>query len=151
MSLYRRQAKRGVVWYIDLRWRGYPRIRLSSGTSVKGRAQAMERTLNALRDHGRRDLLELLAKQRVELSDVHEAYENRGDELAQLQAKVESPRLGEVLDEWFAWLRSALGISPRTQRRYAANTVYRYEMSWAKLLQSLAHGRDARLSDLTKG
>src|SRR6266513_1444552 len=151
MSLYRRHTKGGAVWYLELRWRGFPRIRLSSGTSVKARARVMERTLMALRDHGRRDLLELLAKQRVELSDVHEAYEKRGDELAQLQAKVESPLLGEILDEWFAWLRSALGISPRTQRRYAANTVYRYEMSWAKLLQSLAQGRDARLSDLTKG
>ena len=151
MSLYRRQAKRGVVWYVDLRWRGYPRIRLSTGTVVKARAQAMERTVKALRDHGRRDLLELLAKQRVELSDVHEAYEKRGDELAQLQAKVESPQLGEVLDAWFAWLRSALGISPRTQRRYAANTIHRYVMSWANLLRQLHQGRETRLSDLTKG
>src|SRR2546422_1339118 len=32
-----------------------------------------------------------------------------------------------------SWLESANGVSPRTRRRYATNTIYRYKESWAKL------------------
>lgn len=147
VSVYRR----GTIQYVECRWRGFPRIRLSTGTRLRSRAEAMERTLKALRDQGRRDLIELLVAGRLLLVDVHDAYEKRGDELAQLQAQVDSPQLGDVLDQWFAWLRSPSGISPRTSRRYAAHTIHRYVMSWNNFLRCLARGREARLSEITKG
>ncbi|HXT91579.1 MAG TPA: site-specific integrase [Trebonia sp.] len=144
-------VKRGNVLHLEIRWRGYPRIRMSTGTTLKARAKAMERTVYALRNAGRRDLLQLLADGRVELQQLHEAFEKRGDEIEQLAAKAESPELGPIVDQWFAWLESANGVSPRTRRRYAPNTIYRYRESWAKLFSLLPKGRAARISDLTKG
>jgi len=75
----------------------------------------------------------------------------RGDEVEKLVAKAESPELGGLVARWFEWLESANGVSPRTRRRYAANTIYRYKESWAKLFVVLPNGRAARLSGLTKG
>jgi hypothetical protein len=83
--------KRGKHYYIDGRWRGLPRIRLSTRTSLKGRAQAMANTVIALREAGRADLLTMLADGRLDLPDVHAAFVGRRDELEQLKAKAESP------------------------------------------------------------
>lgn len=147
MSLF----KRGSVFYVHFRWRDYPRMKVSTGTTLKVRAKAMERTIYALKNAGRRDLLSLLAEQRLTLVALHEAYEGRGDEIEQLAAKAESPELGPLVDVWLAWLKSPNGVSPRTRRRYASNTVHRYDESWAKLFALLPNGRAARLSDLTRG
>ncbi|HXQ28916.1 MAG TPA: site-specific integrase [Gemmatimonadales bacterium] len=147
MSLLRR----GNVFHLDVEWRTYPRIRVSTGTTLKARAKAMERTVYALRNAGRRDLLQLLADGRVNLEELHSAYEKRGDEIEQLAAKADSPALGALVSEWYAWLESPNGVSPRTRRRYAPNTIYRYKESWAKLFTLLPGGQTARLSDLTKG
>ena len=144
-------VKRGNVLHLEIRWRDYPRIRLSTGTTLKARAKAMERTVYALKNAGRKDLLQLLADGRVSLEQLHDAYEKRGDEMEQLAAKADSPELGPLVSEWFAWLGSPNGVSPRTRRRYAPNTVYRYKESWAKLFALLPNARAARLSDLTKG
>ncbi|HEX4632732.1 MAG TPA: site-specific integrase [Gemmatimonadales bacterium] len=144
-------VKRGDVLHLEIKWRGYSRIRLSTGTTLKARAKAMERTVYALKNAGRKDLLQLLADGRVELDQLHDAYGKRGDELEQLAAKAESPELGALVDQWFTWLDSPNGVSPRTRRRYAPNTVYRYRESWAKLFALLPKGRAARLSDLNKG
>jgi integrase len=147
MSLFRRSG----IFYVDFRWRGYPRLRVSTGTTLKSRAKAMERTVYALHNAGRRDLLILLVEQRLSLDELHEAHEKRGDELEQLVAKTESPEVGRLVTQWFAWLESPNGVSPRTRRRYATNTIYRYRESWAKLFAVLPNGRAARLTDLTKG
>lgn len=143
--------KRGRVYYIDIRWRGYPRLKLSTDTANKERAIAMEQTVHALRSAGRRDILELLAARRLHLPDVHEAWLKRGDELEQLRARAESPALGELVDRWLEWLRSPAGISPRTKRRYSPRTIVRYNTSWEGFFAVLPRGRDSTLADLTSG
>jgi len=67
MSLLRR----GSTLHLEIKWRGYPRIRLSTGTTLKARARAMERVVYALKNAGRKDLLELLADGRVELEQLY--------------------------------------------------------------------------------
>ncbi len=129
--------KRKDVYQIDLRWKGFPRLQLSAGTTNKARATAMEHTLVALRAAGRRDLLGLLAEGKLTLADVHEAYLQRGDELEQLKARAESPTLGELTDEWFPWLASAAGVSPRTKRRYSPGTTAQYQRSFNGLFSTL--------------
>jgi integrase len=145
MSLF----KRGGVYYLEFRWQGYGRLYFSTRTTLKPRAKAMERTIYALRNAGRRDLLGLLAERRLSLDEVHDAYERRGPELEQLVVKAESPQLQGLVAQWFRWLESPNGVSPRTRRRYAGNTIYRYRESWAKLFARLPG--EARLSDVTKG
>lgn len=70
MTIYKRKN----IYHVDIRWRGYPRIRQTTDTTRKVRAVAMERTICALRDAGRRDLLGLLADGRLKLPEVHEAH-----------------------------------------------------------------------------
>ncbi len=98
-----------AVFYIDVRWRGYPRLKLSTDTTNKRRAEDMERTLYALRRAGRRDILALLAARRLHLPDVHDAYTKAPDQLEQLRARAESPPLGDLVDRWLAHLRSPRG------------------------------------------
>ena len=69
----------------------------------------MERTIYALHNAGRRDLLMLLVEQRLSLEALHEAYEKHGDELEQLVAKAESPEVGGLVTRWFEWL----GFDPK--------------------------------------
>lgn len=149
MSPYRRPD--GVTFYVDLRWQGYPRVKMSTGTGLKGRAIAIERTLYALRDAGRRDILELLAAGRLRLGDVHDAYCRSPNDLEQLRARVESPAVGVLVDDWLTYLRSPAGISPHTKRRYAPQSIRRYAASWEGFFTVLPQGREARLSDLTRG
>ena len=59
MSPFRR--KDGATYYLHIRWKGWPEIRVATGTTNKVRAVAMQRTLYALRSAGRRDILELIA------------------------------------------------------------------------------------------
>jgi integrase len=149
MSPYKRED--GAIYYLDVRWRGYPRLKLSTDTTNKRRADDMERTLFALRRAGRRDILELLAARRLRLPDVHDAYTLDPASLEQLKARAQSPPLGELVDRWLAHLRSPAGVSPRTKRRYAPRSVRRYEVSWRGFYAVLAKGRNATLADLTKG
>ena len=149
MSPYKRPD--GTTYYVDLRWRGFPRLKLSTGTTTQARAAAMEHMLAALKRSGRRDLRELLAAGRLTLPDVFDAYEQRGDELEQLKARTESPALGGLVDEWLAWARSPAGVSSRTHRRMTARTVQRYAVSWQGFFVVLARGREAQVSDLTRG
>jgi integrase len=149
MKPFRRRGSN--TYELDVRWRGYPRLRLACGTSNRGRAAAISRTLIALRDSGRRDLLGLLAEHRIELAQVHDAYLGDPAVLEQLKAKAESPRLGDLVDEWIAWCRSPAGLSPRTRRRYAPQAVRRYAVSWEGVFAVLPLGRNARLSDITRG
>jgi len=149
VSPYRRPD--GATYYVDMRWRGFPRLKLATGTTTKSRAEAMEHMLAGLKRNGRRDLLGLLAARRLTLPDLFEAYEKRGDELEQLKARAESPVLGDLVDRWLEWLRSPAGVSTRTHRRYAERTVQQYGVSWAGFYSVLPQGRGARLSDLTRG
>lgn len=145
------RRKDGRTYELDVRWRGYPRLRLACGTTNKARAGAMARTLTALRDAGRRDLLGLLAEHRLTLAEVHDAYTRDPATLEHLKAKAESPQLGALVDEWLAWCRSPAGLSPRTQRPYTPKTVQRYAVSWEGFYSALPKGRNARLSDITRG
>lgn len=70
MSVYRRQPS--GPYYTDVRWQGYPRIQVSTGTTNKARAKAMVGTLKRLRDVGRKDVVSLVASGRVRLADVHD-------------------------------------------------------------------------------
>src|SRR4051812_35676783 len=47
VSLFRRSDSRN--WYVLVRWRGYPKLYLSTSTPNKARARAIEHTLFALR------------------------------------------------------------------------------------------------------
>ena len=141
--------KRGRIYHIDVRWKGIRRLQLSTGTTNKARAVAMQRTLYALRSAGRSDLLGLLAEGKVTLPELHEAYEKRGDELEHLKARAESPRLGDLIGKWLGWLPTA--VSVRTKRRYAPRTVIRYRVSWEGFFEVLPCGRDSTLADLTPG
>ena len=117
MSLFRRATSPN--WYTLVRWRGYPRLYLSTGTPNKGRAVAIERTLFALRGNGRRDILEMLADGRLRPPDVHESYMQDPAALEQRVQAVASPTLGPLVDDWLAWLRSPGVLSPKTRRPYA--------------------------------
>jgi integrase len=139
------------VYYLDVRWRGYPRIRVSTDTTNKHRANEMERTLRSLRHSGRRDILQLIADGKLRLVDVHDTYTRAPGSLEQLRARAASPRLGELVDRWLNWLRSPAGVSLRTRRRYSPATVYRYGVSWQGFFAVLPRGRDATLADLTRG
>ncbi len=71
MSVY----KRGKIWHVEVEWRGVGRIRATTRTHNKRRANAMERTLEALFDAGRLDLLGLLTDRRITLLDLHAAWQ----------------------------------------------------------------------------
>ena len=146
MSVYKREG----TYYIELRWHGYPRIRVSAHTALKGTAQSMEAVLKLLKEEGRRDLLGLLANRRLDVGALVAAYKKNPDELKQVQIKAESPLIGGLLDEWYGWLDSPLGLS-RRRSRYAPNTIHRYKMSWQKLLAGLAKGRETALNGITDG
>ncbi|HVN33302.1 MAG TPA: site-specific integrase [Thermoanaerobaculaceae bacterium] len=149
MAPYRR--KDGDSYYLDVRWRGYPRIRMSTGTTLKARAVAMERTLYALKAAGRADILGMVADGRLRLADVYEAWTNDRCALEHAAARAESPNLGALFDEWYLWLGSPAGISPHTHRRIALQTIRRYKSSWASFLLLLPKGRDSTLTDITRG
>jgi len=140
-----------ATYEVDVRWQGYPRLRLACGTTNKARAVAMCRTLAALRDAGRRDLLGLLAQHRLRLADVHDAFLSDPGALEHLKAKAVSPRLGDLVERWLGWLASPAGISPRTRRKYSEKTRRQYEGSWNGFFSVLACGPDARLADVNRG
>ena len=73
MSVFKRPESNRYV--VEVRWRGVPRLKLSTGSTSKVRAGAMERTLQALRDIGRFDVLRLLGEGKLRLADVHEDYQ----------------------------------------------------------------------------
>src|SRR5215210_869362 len=149
MSIYRRTAK--GAYHVEVEWKGYPRLRLSTRTTIKARAVAMERTLYALRSAGRRDVLGLLADGRLALPDVHDAYLRDPDALEHRLMEATSPALGPLVNEWLEWLRGPAALSPKTKRPYAPRTAYRYAESWSRLFALLPRGRDATASDLTRG
>ena len=149
MSIYKRPESRRYV--VEIRWRGVPRLKLSTGTGSKVRAGAMERTLHGLRDAGRLDVLRLLAEGKLALSDVHEDYQRDPAALQQRVAKVASPILGPLVDEWLKWLESPSALSSKTRRPFSPRTAYRYRESWQRLFRVLPKGRDATLADITKG
>jgi integrase len=111
----------------------------------------MERTLHALRDAGRFDVLRLLGEGRLRLADVHEDYQRDPAALQQRVAKVASPILGPLVDEWLTWLESPAVLSPKTRRPFSPRTAYRYRESWQRLFRVLPRGREATLADITKG
>ncbi len=149
MSIYRRPESRRYV--VEVRWRGFPRLKFSTGSRIKARASSMERTLHALRDAGRFDVLPLLGEGKLRLVDVHEDYQRDPAALQQRIAKVASPVLGPLVDTWLKWLESPAALSSRTRRPFSARTAYRYRESWQRLFRVLARGRDATLADITKG
>ena len=147
MSLYRR----GRTWSTELRYKGWPRIRVSTGTGVKGIARELEGTLKALVAAGRRDLVDQIIERRIGLPDVHDLYHRNREALEQRAQREASPELGMLVDEWLDWLESPEAISPRTRARYAANTVRRYRMSFATIFGTAPEGRALKLRGLTRG
>jgi integrase len=149
VSLYQRTA--GGPYHVEVEWRGYPRLRLSTGTGLKARAKSMERTLYALKSAGRRDILGLLAASRLKLSDVHDDYLRAPADLEHRIAQLESPALGPLVDRWLAWLRSPAALSARTRRPFAPRTIERYSQSWQRFFALLLRGRETLLREITKG
>ena len=149
MSIYKRPESRRYV--VEVRWRGLPRLKLSTGSTNRARAGAIERTLQALRDVGRFDVLRLLGEGKLRLADVHEDYQRDPAALQQRIAKVASPVLGPLVDAWLTWLESPSALSSKTRRPFSPRTAYRYRESWQRLFRVLPRGRDATLADITKG
>ena len=149
MSIFKRPESSRYV--VEVRWQGLPRMKLSTGTTNKGRAGAMERMLQSLRDAGRFDVLRLLADGKLRLPDVHEDYLRDPAALQQRIAKVASPPLGPLVDEWLTWLESPAALSSRTRRPFSPRTAYRYRESWQRLFRELPRGREATLADVSKG
>lgn len=147
MSLY----QRGGVWWTGLRYAGWPRIQVSTGTGVKGIARALEGTLKALVGAGRRDLVGQLLTGGLTLADVHDLYHRDRDALEQKAQREASPELGSLVDEWLVWLESPEAISPRTRAHYAPNTIRRYRMSFATIFETAPEGRSVKLQGLTRG
>jgi integrase len=145
-----RRSGRGT-YYVDVRWKGYPRIQLSTRTHSKRRARAMLSTLQNLRDMGRRDLLGLIADHKVGLSEVHDLMLRDPTALDQRIAEAASRPLAPVVAEWLAWLGAPGALAPRTRRAYAPQTIRRYATSWDALFAALPKGRASTLTDLTKG
>lgn len=142
---------RGKRWWLDCDWQNIPRIQRSTRTSNKTRAKAIERTLEALRDLGRFDLLTMIADGRLDVVEVHELWGRDRSALEQRAAKAKSPALGPLVDEFLESLRTPEAISPRTGRTYAPRTVERYGQSWSRFWNLLPRGRDSTLADLTPG
>ncbi len=149
MSIYKRPESSCYV--IEIRWQGLPRLKLSTGSSRKKLAEAMQRTLHGLKDAGRLDVLRLLAERKLRLADVHEDYVRNPAALRHRLAEVASPTLGPLLDEWFAWLDDPATLSSKTRQPYAPKTIQRYKVSWSRVLALLPQGREAVLADMTKG
>jgi|HubBroStandDraft_6_1064221.scaffolds.fasta_scaffold42191_1 hypothetical protein len=149
MGLYRRPDSPHYI--VELRWRGYPRIRLSTGATSRTRAQLVESTLLRLRETGRRDLIELLVTGKLKLAELHAKHVHDPKALEQPLTRQESPELGPLVEAWLDWLRDPGTISPRTRRPYAPQSIRRYADSWKLLFALLPAGRDTRLGDLTRG
>ncbi|HET8622335.1 MAG TPA: site-specific integrase [Gemmatimonadales bacterium] len=147
MSIYRR--KDSESFYLDVRWHGCPRIRLSAHTTNKTRAKAFLSTLRALRNAGRRDILGLLATGRLDLHEVHELFLRDPEALEQRLTRAQSPSLGPLVDQWLSWLNSPAALS-RRREPFATRTVYRYGESWNRIFAHLPRGREAPLSDLSR-
>jgi integrase len=149
MSIYQRQAR--GAYYTDVRWRGYPRVQVSTGTTNKARAKAMLVTLRRLCDVGRRDVVALVASGRLRLADVHDDYIKGPEALEQRIARTSSPALGDLVEQWLAYLDSPAALSEKTKRPFAPKTRHRYWQSWQRLFAAFPKGRRTPLSDITKG
>lgn len=134
-------VQRGRIWHVTVKWRDAPTMRLSTGTSVKAYAEAMQRSLRDVYDRGRLDLLGQLKLGRLTLRQLHHARVAGRSALDRLASAADSPALGPLVDEWVAWLKSPAGISPRTKRRFAPKTIARYGVSWRAFFETLPSGR----------
>lgn len=142
------QRKKGGCYYVDLRWKDYPRVQQSTGTTNRPLAAAFHATVLRLRQQGKRDAIQLIASGQLKLADVHEASLRGEDALRELLRSSVTAPIGDLLDDWFRWLRSPATIAPRTKRRYSDATVNRYDQSWRKILRVLDGGRAAALGQL---
>jgi hypothetical protein len=149
VSLYRRPDSKHYA--VEMRWRGYPRIRLSTGAVSKTRARQIEATLVRLRDASRRDLIELRVAGKLNLAELHDRYLRDPASIEQVMTRQQTPALGPLVDQWLKWLRDPGTISPRTRRPYAPRSIDRYIEGWAKLFKVLPRGRETPLGELTRG
>lgn len=149
MSLYARKPD-NILW-VDARWRGCPRLQLSTGTKNKTRARAMLATLRSLRDAGRLDVLRLLATHKLDIVSVHAQWTTDPASIAVLVQAAEAPALGALAEEWLGVLQSPGALSPRTHREYAAQGVRRYVSSLNRIFATLPEGRATRTTGLTRG
>lgn len=146
MGMYRRDS----VWYIESRWRGWPRLCVTTKTGVKKEAEQMERSLTAMRDAGRRDLIDAIRQGRITLPEAHDRWiRNQRVELDEhVKVSTPAPSLRELSDRWFAWMRGPNGIS-RVGRPYGEDTIIGYEQLMEVLFRHLPNGGDSVLADIT--
>jgi integrase len=149
MSLYKRSDS--SAWWLNVEWKGYARIHISTGTPRKKLANEMLNTLKSLRSAGRRDLLGLIASRRLSLSDAHAAYMRDPDSLLRFETLEPSPVLGPFVERWREWLEGPAGISPHTKRRYRRQTIRRYVVSWGRVFDQMEKHSNTTLEELTSG
>src|SRR6266542_649634 len=145
-----RQRKKSGSWYVDVRWKGYSRIQMSTGTNLKSHASAIAETLQRLKHIGRRDVLEHIANGSLNIGEAHELYMR---DISRLDARIKertSKTLGELTNEWIESIRLPSTLSSR-RKPYARSTVARYEQSLQSVYAGLPRGRESRLEDITKG
>lgn len=149
MGVHRRPDSDKYV--VEVRWRGHPRIKLSTGTTSKTRARQIETTLVRLKEAGRRDIIEHLIEGKLKIPEVHNQYIQDPQSLEQMLTRQETPALGPLVDEWYEWLRDPATISPRTHRPYAPKSIERYVESWAALFAALPRGKETPIGEVTRG
>lgn len=149
MSVYRRRP--GGCFYVDVRWQGYPRVQVTTGTTNEKRAKDMLATLRRLCNQGRRDVVALVATGSLRLADVHDVYLTSPEALEHRIARTASPPLGGLVDEWLAYLESPAALSRKTKRAFSLKTARRYSQSWQRLFAIFPQGRETPLSDITDG
>lgn len=146
------KKKAGKVRYrVTTRWRGFPNICFTTGKRED--AEAYHRTLMDLRDSGQIDIAQAIANGDVDLQTVHRMAQTHGARNLTLQqlgiGVAPEPTLGELYDDWMAWLKRKGTVSPRTRRPFAPRTIRRYAEGWDLLFHFLG-GRSAPPSVLTK-
>lgn len=140
-------------WHrVVTRWRDFPYLSISTGRK-RSDAEAYHRTLEELRDAGRRDIAQAIADEVVDLPSVHRLVQKHGARRLSLKqlgiGVVPEPALGDLYDDWMAWLRRKGTVSPRTRRPFAPRTIRRYAEGWDLLFYFLGD-RSAPPSVLTK-
>ena len=112
--VYHRQGRRSYFVAVPTRTGS---VKRSTGTADRATAKAMGRMLTDLRDRRVWDVLEAVARNRLRLAALFDAY--RVNDLDGLRARMADEDLAEHIDGWTAWLADR--VSADTADHYLAH------------------------------